>query len=309
METFSALLAIFAGNTPASGEFPAQRLMTRSFVVFFDLCLNKWLRKQSWGRWFETLSRPLWRYCNELFEPWGMTPRGSFSYLIRRLIVRFRKSERPRDICQKYLIALRLWGFSTAAEVSVNYRNNSSISQIPMCISVSSSDEKIQNMMTSSNGTIFALLDLCAVSGEFPAQRPVTRSFDVFFDLCVNKRLSKQSWGWWFETPSRSLWSHRNDTSSRHYLATWSTVTSSEQMRDWPVHVSHVSVQPITGWPKNEVVQWLFTYSTKVTRHGNLLLPRKELILYTKKVHHNCTKIGFKVVWWFIIDNLITMLR
>ena len=46
--------------------------------------------------------------------------------------------------------------------------------------------------------------------GEFPAQRPVTRSFDVFFDLRLNKRLSKQSWGRWFETPSRSLWRHCN---------------------------------------------------------------------------------------------------
>ena len=44
------------------------------------------------------------------------------------------------------------------------------------------------------------------VTGEFPAQRPVTRCFDVYFDLCMNKRLSKQWWGWWFETPSRSLW-------------------------------------------------------------------------------------------------------
>ena len=42
----------------------------------------------------------------------------------------------------------------------------------------------------------------------FPSQRPVTRSFDVFFDLRLNKRLSKQSWGWWLETPSSSLWRH-----------------------------------------------------------------------------------------------------
>ena len=59
-----------------------------------------------------------------------------------------------------------------------------------------------------------ALLAFCAgnspVPGEFPAQRPVTRSFDVFFDLRLNKRLMKQSWGWWFETPSHSLWRHRN---------------------------------------------------------------------------------------------------
>ena len=62
--------------------------------------------------------------------------------------------------------------------------------------------------------TFSTLLALCVgnspVSGEFPAQRPVTRSFDVFFHLCLNKRLSKQSWCWWFETPSRSLWHHCN---------------------------------------------------------------------------------------------------
>ena len=45
-----------------------------------------------------------------------------------------------------------------------------------------------------------------------PAQRPVTRSFDVFSDLHPNKRFSKQSWGWWFMTPSRSLWRHCNVT-------------------------------------------------------------------------------------------------
>ena len=45
-----------------------------------------------------------------------------------------------------------------------------------------------------------------------PSQRPVTRSFDIFFYLRLNKGLSKQSWVWWFETPSRSLWRHCNDT-------------------------------------------------------------------------------------------------
>ena len=49
-----------------------------------------------------------------------------------------------------------------------------------------------------------------SVPGEFPAQRPVTRSFHVFFDLRLNKPLSKQSWGWWFETLSRPLWRHCN---------------------------------------------------------------------------------------------------
>ena len=65
METFSALLAICAGNSPVTGEFPAQRPVTRNFDVFFNLRLNKRLRKQSWGWWFEMPSRPLWRHCND----------------------------------------------------------------------------------------------------------------------------------------------------------------------------------------------------------------------------------------------------
>ena len=65
METFSALLAICAWDSPVPGEFPAQRPMKRSFDVFFDLRLNKRLSKQSWGWWIEALSRPLWRHCSE----------------------------------------------------------------------------------------------------------------------------------------------------------------------------------------------------------------------------------------------------
>ena len=69
-------------------------------------------------------------------------------------------------------------------------------------------------MMTSSNGNIFRVTSpLCGEftgPGEFPAQRPVTQSFDVFFDLRLNKRLSKQPWGWWFETASWSLWRQCN---------------------------------------------------------------------------------------------------
>ena len=68
METFSALLAISTGNSPFPGGFPAQRPVMRSFDVFFDLCLNKRLSKQPWGWWFETLSCPLWRHCNDCLE-------------------------------------------------------------------------------------------------------------------------------------------------------------------------------------------------------------------------------------------------
>ena len=65
IETFSALLAICAGNSPVTGEFSAQRPMTRSFDIFFDLRLNKRLSKQWRSWWFETPSRPLWHHYND----------------------------------------------------------------------------------------------------------------------------------------------------------------------------------------------------------------------------------------------------
>ena len=49
METFSALLAFYAGNSPVTGEVPTQRPVTRSFDVFIDLHLIKRLSKQSRG--------------------------------------------------------------------------------------------------------------------------------------------------------------------------------------------------------------------------------------------------------------------
>ena len=53
------------------------------------------------------------------------------------------------------------------------------------------------SMMTSSNGNIFRVTGHLRrqFTGEFPSQRPVTQSFDIFYDLRLNKRLSKQSWG------------------------------------------------------------------------------------------------------------------
>ena len=80
-------------------------------------------------------------------------------------------------------------------------------------------------MMTSSNGNVFRVIGLCAgnspVTGEFPTQRPVTRSFDASFDVHLKKRLSKQPWGWWIETLSWSLWRQCNGS-----LVKWGYVTS-----------------------------------------------------------------------------------
>ena len=67
METFSALLALCAGNSPVTGEFPSQRPVTWSFNILFDLGPNISLSKQLWGWWFETPSRSLWRHCNDIW--------------------------------------------------------------------------------------------------------------------------------------------------------------------------------------------------------------------------------------------------
>ena len=104
--------------------------------------------------------------------------------------------------------------------------------------------------------TFAALLALCAgnspVPGEFPAQRPVTRSFDVFFDLCLNKRLSKQSWGWWFETPSRLLWRHCNEGNfpqRKELTGHWCAILIAHQLlwQNMEAHVSIFQESPLAG--------------------------------------------------------------
>ena len=77
-------------------------------------------------------------------------------------------------------------------------------------------------MMTSSNGNIFRVTGhLCGespVPGEFPAQKPVTRSFHAFLDLRLNKPLSKQSWGWRFETLSHPSCRHCDDKTAGYLI-------------------------------------------------------------------------------------------
>ena len=63
METFSALLAICEVKPLVTGGFPSQRPVTWSCYVFFGLCLNKCLSKQSRCQWFQMLLCSLWRQC------------------------------------------------------------------------------------------------------------------------------------------------------------------------------------------------------------------------------------------------------
>ena len=97
-------------------------------------------------------------------------------------------------------------------------------------------------MMTSSNGNVFHITGhLCQeFTGHWwiPAQMPVTGSFDVFFDLHINKRLSKQWWGWWFEMPSRPLWRHCNVLCMNHWWQ-WN-------LECW-IHLSNIKVTILSG--------------------------------------------------------------
>ena len=98
--------------------------------------------------------------------------------------------------------------------------------------------------MTSSTGNIFRVTGLLCgeVTGEFHAQRPVLRSFEVFIYLSLNNRLNKQLWGWLFQTSWRSLWRHcnilynrePNVAKSRWYMTSISVAPSMEfrQLRD-----------------------------------------------------------------------------
>ena len=99
--------------------------------------------------------------------------------------------------------------------------------------------------MTSSNGDIFRVTGLHAgnspVPGKFPAHRPVTQSFDVFFDLRLNKRLTKQSWGWWFETLSRPLWRHCNGYWSEHFTTAVVVLRADD-------HTWYDSEHPFMNW-------------------------------------------------------------
>ena len=95
-------------------------------------------------------------------------------------------------------------------------RASSTRTSMPPCSCRSlAPDKPVENndpLLRHQMETFSVLLALCAgnspVTSEFPLQRPVTRSFDVFFDLGLNKLLSKRLWLWWFEMPSRSLWRH-----------------------------------------------------------------------------------------------------
>ena len=154
MQAFSALLALCAGNSPTTGEFPSLGPVMRSFDVFFDLRLKKRLGNQSRRRWFETPSRSLWCHCNVTAVD---------LYVLRYM--HHEKMPIDRPFCQgqphddviKWKHFPRYWPF-------------------------------VRRIRRSPVNSLH--------KGQW-------RGALMFFYLRLNKRLSKQSWVWWSETPPR----------------------------------------------------------------------------------------------------------
>ena len=91
--------------------------------------------------------------------------------------------------------------------------------------------------------TFSALLSLCEgnplVTGGFPSQWPVTWNFDIFFNVRLNKRLSKQSRLRWFDTPWCLLWRHCNVFSTSLAHVNWQGVTCcGVRFDNWKLHPS-----------------------------------------------------------------------
>ena len=60
---FRVAVPLWGGGATVTGWL--QWSVTRNFDVFFDLHLNKYLNNEWRRQWFETLSRSLWRQCND----------------------------------------------------------------------------------------------------------------------------------------------------------------------------------------------------------------------------------------------------
>ena len=165
METFSALLALCAGNSAVTGEFPTQRPVTLSFDVFFGM--NKRLSKQSWGWWFETPSRSLWRHCNDNPSLYSH-PHDATGIVVSWFKVIQGLIQRCRQI---------------------------GLDSVIIYTKVNTWHEKLLALLAACGRNLL-------VANRFPSKEPLMRSFGVFFITDRNKLLNRQSWYiGWMETP------------------------------------------------------------------------------------------------------------
>ena len=172
----------------------SQRSVTQSFGVFLDMSLNKWLNKQWNCLWFEAyMPHPNSVCC--YYIACGTPEAYRPTYVIMMIA----------DV-----LAPKHWWPSTQPNRPVHnpaayYRAAHNLAA-RWCVAGLCAARLGCVQGHPWHDDIFRVTGpLCGEftgPGEFPTQRPVRQSFDVFFGLRLNKRLSKQPWGWWFETPS-----------------------------------------------------------------------------------------------------------
>ena len=154
--------------------------------------------------------------------------------------------------------------------------------------------------MTSSDGYIFRVTGpLCGEftgPGEFLTQRPVTWSFNVFFDLRLNKRLSKQPWGWWFETPSWSLWRQCNGN-THHYTAGISLYMGPANERCLSLAGHTHKMIPVTG---------------QIFAHKCYCNAKFYWLLHYNSSHYDYSKMSLSLCWrykWKITQEMVPALQ
>ena len=281
---------IFRVTSPLWGEFTGHRWIPLTKAsdaepsCFLWSAPKKRLSKPSRRRWFETPSRSLWCHCN---VPIQKSVGSSYlfqlaihsSYKSNCVFIRNHNSDGCCNGSLHKQNSIRWDGF-TARNRGIEFILTAVVIVYPKSLKTHTQD-KIPHLLLRNNcatkykmrydkmifvygaharwrhqmETFSALLAICAgnspVPGEFPTQRPVTRSFDVFFDLCLNTRLRKQSRGWWFETLSCPLWRHRNGKTRYVDGTPTSEVTSVAIRNIRPPHHGHTSQYHAHEWMTN----------------------------------------------------------
>ena len=184
------------GNSPVTGEFPTQRASNGEMFPVDDVIILPIIYRKSWHfQHFDLLSK-----CQHISQFTATLPDYNSNQV--------HPDTQMRSGCVEMIYPCNndLWwhnGVSRGGSRCCEYCGTHTgiyLWSLSCCI--------YYIMMTSSNGNIFRdtgpLRGNSPVTGEFSAQIPVTWSFDVFSDLRLNNRLSRQSWSWWFETPARS---------------------------------------------------------------------------------------------------------